>query len=99
MLTRLLHASGIYVGSKEALILPPAAIPDGFWKHLGFFALNDELSNPLGGAWDLPPKAGGRFMGSAFDQLLLKAQLLTEDFDSAHLWGSKDPRNSSTLTF
>ena len=30
--------------------------PDGFWEHLGFVALNDELLNALGGAWDLPPK-------------------------------------------
>src|SRR5262245_22871436 len=99
MLTRLLHASGLYVGPKDALMPPQADNPDGFWEHLGFVALNDELLNALGGAWDLPPKAGESFTGPAFDQLLLKAQLLIEDFDSAHLWGWKDPRNSLTLTF
>ena len=29
----------------------------------------------------------------------LKARLLVEGFDSVHLWGWKDPRNSLTLQF
>ena len=66
---------------------------------LGFVALNDELLNVLGGAWDLPPKAGESFTGPAIDQLRLKARLLIEGLDSAHVWGWKDPRNSLTLTF
>ena len=32
---------------------PQADNPEGFWEHLGFVALNDELLNALGGAWDL----------------------------------------------
>ena len=57
MLTRLLHACGLYLGKKNELMPPQADNPDGFWEHLGFVALNDELLNALGGAWDLPPKA------------------------------------------
>ena len=56
MLTRLLHACGLYLGPKEELMPAQADNPDGFWEHLGFVALNDELLNELGGAWDLPPK-------------------------------------------
>jgi hypothetical protein len=78
---------------------PQADNPDGFWEHLGFVALNDELLNALGGAWDLPPKADEAFTRPELDPLRLKARLLIEGFDSAHVWGWKDPRNSLTLPF
>ena len=73
--------------------------PDGFWEHLGFVALNDELLNELGGAWDLPPKADEDFKHPRLDPLRLKARMLIEGFDSASVWGWKDPRNSLTLPF
>ena len=99
MLTRLLHACGLYLGKKNELMPPQADNPDGFWEHLGFVALNDELLNALGGAWDLPPKASESFTGPALDPLRLKARLLIEGFDSARVWAWKDPRNSLTLPF
>ena len=43
MVTRLLHGCGLYLGPKDALMPPQADNPDGFWEHLGFVALNDEL--------------------------------------------------------
>ena len=46
MLTRLLHACGLYVGEKNELMPSQADNPDGFWEHLGFVALNDELLSP-----------------------------------------------------
>src|SRR5438046_8056302 len=73
--------------------------PDGFWEHLGFVALNDELLNELGGAWDLPPKTDETFEHPRLDPLRMKARLLIERFNSAGLWGWKDPRNSLTLPF
>ena len=99
MLTRLLHACGLYLGKKNELMPPQADNPDGFWEHLGFVALNDELLNALGGAWDLPPKADETFTRPELDPVRLKARLLIEGFDSAHVWGWKDPRNSLTLPF
>ena len=99
MLTRLLHACGVFLGPKTALMPPQADNPDGFWEHLGFVALNDELLNALGGAWDLPPKADENFTRAELDPLRTKARLLLEDFDSAPVWGWKDPRNSLTLPF
>ena len=99
MLTRLLHACGLYLGEKNELMPSQADNPDGFWEHLGFVALNDELLNALGGAWDLPPKADETFPRRELDPLRLKARLLIESFDSAHVWGWKDPRNSLTLQF
>jgi len=78
---------------------PQADNPDGFWEHLGFVALNDQLLSELGGAWDLPPKANEDFLTARLDPLRLKARLLIEKFDSASVWGWKDPRNSLTLPF
>jgi GT2 family glycosyltransferase/glycosyltransferase involved in cell wall biosynthesis len=99
MLTRLLHACGLYLGPKDELMPPQADNPDGFWEHLGFVALNDELLNQLGGAWDLPPKSDENFTHARLDPLRMKARLLIERFNSERLWGWKDPRNSLTLPF
>src|SRR5213082_1067700 len=99
MLTRLLHACGLYLGSESALMPPQADNPEGFWEHLGFVALNDELLNELGGAWDLPPKPNENFKHPRLDPLRMKARLLIEEFASTSAWGWKDPRNSLTLPF
>jgi GT2 family glycosyltransferase/glycosyltransferase involved in cell wall biosynthesis len=99
MLTRLLHACGLYLGPKSELMPPQADNPDGFWEHLGFVALNDELLSELGGAWDLPPKADENFTHARLDPLRMKARLLIDGFDSTRAWGWKDPRNSLTLPF
>ena len=99
MLTRLLHACGLYLGPKNELMPAQADNPDGFWEHLGFVALNDELLNELGGAWDLPPKSSENFKHARLDPLRMKVRLLVEGFDSSGVWGWKDPRNSLTLPF
>jgi len=100
MLTRLLHACGLYLGPKEALMPPQTDNPDGFWEHLGFVALNDELLDALGGAWDLPPKGDEKFSDAPRgDSLRMKGRLLIEGLASTDVWGWKDPRNSLTLQF
>jgi GT2 family glycosyltransferase/glycosyltransferase involved in cell wall biosynthesis len=99
MVTRLLHACGLDLGPKSELMPAQADNPDGFWEHLGFVALNDELLSELGGAWDLPPKADENFTHARLDPLRMKARLLIEGFDSTRAWGWKDPRNSLTLPF
>jgi len=99
MLTRLLHACGLYLGPQEELMPPQSDNPDGFWEHLRFVALNDQLLNELGGAWDLPPPADEDFTSPRLDPLRMKARMLIEGFESATLWGWKDPRNSLTLPF
>jgi GT2 family glycosyltransferase len=99
MLTRLLHTCGLYLGPENELMPAQADNPDGFWEHLGFVALNEELLNELGGAWDLPPKSDENFQGRRLDPLRMKARLLIEGFDSAGTWGWKDPRNCLTLPF
>src|SRR5438552_5828109 len=87
MLTRLLHTCGLYLGPESELMPAQADNPEGFWEHLGFVALNDELLNELGGAWDLPPKADENFAGTRLDPLRMKARLLIEGFASARVCG------------
>ncbi len=99
MLTKLLHTCGLYVGPESELMPAQADNPDGFWEHLRFVALNDELLSELGGAWDLPPRPDENFTSARLDPLRLKAQLLIEQFDSVSVWAWKDPRNSLTLPF
>ncbi len=99
MVTRLLHCCGLELGPESELMPAQADNPEGFWEHLGFVALNDELLSELGGAWDLPPGADEDFTSARLDPLRLKARLLIEKFDSASVWGWKDPRNSLTLPF
>jgi len=99
MLARLLHSCGLYLGPDSDLWPGRADNPDGFWENRCFVALNDEVLNELGGAWDLPPKAEETFNDRRLDPLRVKAQLLIEGFDSARVWGWKDPRNCLTLPF
>ena len=99
MVTRLLHCCGLELGPESELMPAQADNPEGFWEHLGFVALNDELLSELGGAWDLPPKPDEDFSSGHLDPLRLKARLLIEKFDSEGVWGWKDPRNSLTVPF
>jgi GT2 family glycosyltransferase len=99
MLTRLLHECGLFLGPESELMPAQTDNPDGFWEHLRFVALNDEVLNTLGGAWDLPPRLDEDFSDARLDPLRMKAKQLIEEFNSAGVWGWKDPRNSLTLPF
>jgi predicted nucleic acid-binding Zn-ribbon protein len=99
MLARLLHDCGLYLGRDSDLVPGRADNPDGFWENRCFVALNDEVLNELGGAWDLPPETKEISDSRRLDPLRVKAQLLIEGFDSASAWGWKDPRNCLTLPF
>jgi hypothetical protein len=99
MLTRLLHRCGLYLGSESDLMPAAADNPDGFWEHLRFVKLNDEILNAVGAAWDLPPWRDQNFDGHNLQPMRAKAQLLIGDFVGQSVWGWKDPRNCLTLPF
>src|SRR3954462_2308290 len=99
MVTRLLHQCGVYLGSESDLMPAQADNPDGFWEHLRFVRLNDEILNSLGGAWDLPPTLDQSFADKRLDPLREKAHALVRQFDETKIWGWKDPRNSLTWPF
>src|SRR5205814_8373844 len=50
-------------------------------------------------ASDLPAKAAEILIHRRLEPLRVTAQLLIEGFDSASIWGWKDPRNCLTLSF
>ena len=99
MVTRLLHECGLYLGAESDLMPAQADNPDGFWEHLRFVALNDEILNSLGGAWDLPPNLTENFASNRLDPLREKARALVHQFVETGIWGWKDPRNSLTWPF
>jgi len=99
MVTRLLHRCGLYLGLERDLMPPAADNPDGFWEHLCFVRLNDEILNTAGAAWDLPPRNNQDFNGELLQTQRIKAELLIDDFVDQPIWGWKDPRNSLTLPF
>ena len=99
MLTRLLHRCGLELGEEKDLMPAASDNPDGFWEHLRFVALNDEILNAVGAAWDLPPWEEESFAGQELSPLRLKAQLLVNDFRDQSVWGWKDPRNCLTMRF
>jgi len=99
MLTRLLHRCGLHLGSESDLMPAASDNPDGFWEHLRFVQLNDEILNAVGAAWDLPPLPDEDFTSDRLGPIRHKAQLLIEGFDNESAWGWKDPRSCLTLPF
>jgi GT2 family glycosyltransferase len=98
MVARLLHTCGLDLGPESDLMPPAKDNPDGFWENLSFVAMNDELLNELGGAWDLPPRSTP-FAEKRFGAMRARARLLVSTFSRSKVWGWKDPRNSLTLPF
>jgi hypothetical protein len=73
---------------------------DGFWEHLRFVEVNDELLNELGGGWDSPVSSPGPWANDArLIPVRNKAESVVAEFIDHHPWGWKDPRNSVTLPF
>ncbi len=99
VLTRLLHAAGLYLGSESDLMPPRPDNPDGFWENLRFVQLNDEILNAVGAAWDLPPLASENFQNEDLRPIRAKARLLLDSFQTESSWGWKDPRTCLTLRF
>ena len=100
MVTRVLHACGLFLGGEEELIRPALDNPEGFWENLNFVDLNNEILARFGGRWDAPPAFPSRWeFDSAVAPLLGRAYELVERFNGQTHWGWKDPRNSLTLPF
>src|SRR5215203_6517803 len=58
MVAKLLQQAGLNLGDEADLMPPAAENPEGFYEHLEFGRLNDEVLNVAGAAWDCPPLAG-----------------------------------------
>src|SRR3954454_3916898 len=99
MVARLLQEADLYLGSIDDLMPPAEENPEGFYEHLGFVRLNDELLNAAGAGWDCPPASDFDWGSPDLDQFREQARFLAGPLRVAGAWGWKDPRNSLTMPF
>jgi hypothetical protein len=99
MVAKLLREAGLHLGAESDLMPPADENPEGFFEHLDFVRLNDEILNAAGAGWDCPPPPGVDWGAGIFNQLRDRARLLAEPLEATRPWGWKDPRTSLTLPF
>ena len=96
---KLLRDCGLDLGPLDELVPPDDFNQHGYWEHIRFVELNDDLLRALDAGWDHPPELPLRWRELAgLDQLLARAVEMVEGF-SREPWGWKDPRNCLTLPF
>ena len=100
MVAHALQLAGLYLGAENELYNEKTADnPDGYWEHVRFVALNDEILAELGGGWDTPPDIPARWRDDArLRGLRVRAKRLVRDFEGREPWGFKDPRASLTVS-
>lgn len=100
MVARMLALCGMSLGDPQDMLPAAPDNPEGFWEHHAFVALNGDVLDVLGGAWDLPPVPPADW-AAAPEMLPLRtrAAALLGRFASVPAFGWKDPRNSLTLGF
>jgi hypothetical protein len=99
MVAKLLQQAGLNLGDETNLMPPAEENPEGFYEHLEFVRLNDEVLNAAGAGWDCPPVAGFDWDDGALDPFRARAQRLAAPLWERIPWGWKDPRTSLTLPF
>ena len=101
--TGMLQHAGLQLGDQSRLMSAKADNAEGFFEHLDFVALNDELLELTGSAWDMPPSYEPAWASDAsLDAARARAAgLIASNFasGSGRPGGWKDPRNSLTLPF
>ena len=99
MVAKLLQRAGLNLGDEADLMPPAEENPEGFYEHLQFVKLNDEVLNVAGAGWDCPPAAGFNWKDAALDSFRARARRLAIPLEEQLPWGWKDPRTSLTLPF
>lgn len=99
MIAKLLQEAGLYLGPEDALMPPAEENPEGFFEHLDFVRLNDEVLNVAGAGWDCPPPSDVNWDADAFAPLRDRAGALAATLAEHAPWGFKDPRTSLTIPF
>lgn len=100
MVARLLNLCGLYLGEEGHLMPANPENPEGYWEHVQFVNLNDDLLSFLGGGWDFPPATPQGWLDDPkLAPLMEKATKLCNEFRNREPWGWKDPRNSLTIDF
>lgn len=103
MVTRLLNICGLYLGEADEMM--PAFKDNnekGFWEHLDFYRINEEILQLFGGeSTEKMPKFSKDWQNfPLLNDLELRAKVLIKKMNSrANIWGIKDPRFCLTLPF
>jgi GT2 family glycosyltransferase len=98
MVAHALKLAGVSFGEESDLFEPTPDNPDGYWEHLRFVQLNDEILTRLGGGWERPPAVPAGFDDDErLRGLKSKAKELVGEFEGKDPWAWKDPRTSLTL--
>jgi GT2 family glycosyltransferase len=98
MVAHVLKLGGIYFGHDQDLFEPTEENPDGYWEHVQFAGLNDEIFAQLGGGWEKPPLVPRRFRDDKrLSGFASRAKRLVREFEGKEPWAWKDPRNSLTI--
>ena len=100
MVTRLLNLCGLYLGDEKDLIPNEEDNPEGFWEHIKFQGINEQILGLFDGAWDAPPAFETNWESSPYlTDVNRKTQRLIDEISVQSPWGWKDPRNSLTMSF
>jgi hypothetical protein len=99
MVAKLLQQAGLNLGGEQDLMPAAAENPEGFYEHLEFVRLNDEILNVAGAGWDCPPADGFDWEGEALDPFRERSRQQAAALWKRTPWGWKDPRTSLTLPF
>ena len=99
MVAKLLQQAGLHLGNEADLMPPADENPEGFYEHLDFVRLNDEVLNAAGAGWDCPPAAEFNWDTQELDPFRERAEHLAATLEERRPWGWKDPRTSLTIPF
>jgi hypothetical protein len=99
MVAKLLQRAGLNLGPDSVLMPPAEENPEGFYEHLEFVRLNDEVLNEAGAGWDCPPAAAFDWTSPVLEPFRDRARALAHSLEPGGPWGWKDPRTSLTLPF
>src|SRR4051794_41635661 len=93
MVAKLLQEAGLYLGSIDDLMPSAEENPEGFYEHLGFVRLNDELLNAAGAGWDCPPSPDFDLKSPLLDQFREQARVLAGSLRAGRGGGGGRPPN------
>ncbi len=100
MVARMLNLAGLYLGQSDRIMPAANDNPNGFWEHLDFVQINDEILSFFGGSWDKIPQLPEDWTSAPLlYSIRKKASDLIKEMSLISPWGWKDPRNSITYPF
>ena len=100
MVARALSLCGLDLGRDDQLIGPDEGNPLGYFEHVDFHRIDEELLEHFGGSWDNPPELKpGWEHDSSVSHFTEEAKRLIGNFTDSPLWGWKEPRSTLLLPF